>query len=200
MKKKIFSQIIMTVLMITIPLSAWAYDDEYATTTSYTRTVGVNIMGNIQLVDTLPVMDMGIGGGIFFDYRFNQRFSFMLEGFFTLQNGKGASAAENTIYFFAIPAATFKVYFLDSLAQIDPYIGVGVGFYGLLEGDDSNNTGGFGVGAQIEVGLEYLVADNLVLGVGGTYRSIGIINSLSGTANASVYMPYTLFGRIAYRF
>lgn len=166
----------------------------------YNKTIGVSVYGSIPLVDTLPEMDLGIGGGMFFDYRFNERFSLMIEGFFTTQDGKGRSNGEGNINMIAVPEITFKAYILNNASRIDPYIGVGVGLYALTEGSASNSTGGFGVGANIEVAMEINIADNLMGAVGGTFRSVGIINSLSGTANASAIMPYTLFGRIGYRF
>lgn len=166
----------------------------------YNKTIGGTVYGSIPLVDTLPEVSLGIGGGMFFDYRFNERFSIMIESFFTTQDGNGRSNGEGSIEFMALPAVTFKMYVLNNAVNLDPYIGIGVGLYGMTEGSAANSTGGFGMGAQIEVGMEYHVAENLLAGVGGTYRSIGLINSLSGPANATVFMPYTLFGRIGYRF
>lgn len=166
----------------------------------YNKTIGGTVYGSIPLADTLPEVSMGIGGGMFFDYRFNERFSIMIESFFTTQDGKGRSNGEGSIEFMALPAVNFKLYLLNNSVSIDPYIGIGVGLYYMTEGNASNSTGGFGMGAQVEVGLEYHVAENLLASVGGTYRSIGLINSLSGPANATVFMPYTLFGRIGYRF
>ncbi len=181
-----------------LSLNVLAEDD--FDTTSYNKTLGASVYGSIQLVDTLPLVDMGIGGGAFFDWRFNERFSLMVESFFTTQDGRGQSAADRSIEFLCIPASTFKVYIPTKTPQLDPYIGLGIGFYHLREGDVEDDTAGFGIGAQIEVGIEYLLADNLMVGVGGTYRSVGLINSLTGPANASTYMPYTLFGRVGYRF
>lgn len=164
------------------------------------KTIGANVYGSITLVDTLPEVNMGIGGGMYFDYRFNERFSLMVEGFFTTQDGVGRSAADGSIELIAVPATTFKLYFLNESPKFDPYFGIGVGLYYLTEGRVDDNTGGFGIGAQVEVGVEYHVMENVVAGVGGTFRSIGLVNSLSGPANATVYMPYTLFGRVGYRF
>lgn len=167
---------------------------------SYAKTIGGTIYGSIQLVDTTPVLDMGIGGGAFFDYRFNEKFSIMVEAFAITQDGSGRSSGEGSIEFMALPAITLKLYVLGNKKVIDPYIGMGTGFYLLTEGSNNNSTKGLGIGAQIEVGIDYSPAENLVFTAGGTYRSVGLINSLSGTANASTYMPYTLFGRIGYRF
>jgi len=193
MSRKSLLLLVFSVLLI-FPLTSYAYDG-YSN-----KTIGVNVYGSVPLVDTNPILELGIGGGMFFDYRFNERFGIQLESFFTTQDGKGTSAAEGSIEFVAIPAATFKIFILSELERIDPYFGVGIGFYWLTEGSIANNSAGFGLGAQIEVGLEFLVAQNLMMGVGGTYRSVGLINTLSGTANATTYMPYTLFGRIGYKF
>lgn len=164
------------------------------------RTVGGTIFGSIQLVDTTPVLDPGIGGGFFFDYRFNERFSVALEAFAVTQDGDGRSRGEGDIEFLGIPTATLKLYFLNGTGKFDPYAGIGVGFYALTEGGISDQSFGVGLGAQVETGLDYLLTDTLLLSVGGTYRSVGLINSLSGAANATTYMPYTLFGRIGYKF
>lgn len=164
------------------------------------KTIGGTVYGSIPLVDTLPEVSLGLGGGMFFDYRFNDRYSLMVESFFTTQDGKGRSNGEGSIEFVAIPATTFKIYILSGAHRLSPYFGLGLGFYWLTEGNTVNNTAGFGLGAQAEVGLEFSLATNLMLGVGGTYRSVGLINSLSGRANATTYMPYNLFGRIGYQF
>lgn len=164
------------------------------------KTIGGNVYGSIPLVDTTPEMDLGIGGGMFFDYRFNERYSIQVESFFTTQDGKNSSSGEGDLVMLALPAVTLKLYVLNQSDKFDPYIGVGVGLYGLLEGTQSNNSGGWGMGGQIEVGVDYKLTENIMLGAGGTYRSIGLINSLSGNANATAIMPYTLFGRVGYRF
>ena len=166
----------------------------------FNRTLGGSVFGSIQLVDTTPLVDPGIGGGAFFDYRFNHRYSIALEAFVILQDGRGTSAGEGSLNFFGMPTSTIKMYFLNNTTVIDPYFGIGLGLYMLTEGSISNNTFGIGIGAQIEVGVDFNVTDNLLFSVGGAYRSVGLINSFSGPANASTFMPYTLFGRIGYRF
>lgn len=189
-----FSVFLLLLFFLFLPVLSHAYEP------AYNRTLGGTIYGSIQLVDTLPIVDLGIGGGIFFDYRFNQRFSIQAESFVIFQEGDRASQAEGSIKFFAMPATTLKIYPLKNATRFDPYFGLGLGLYMLTEGDVNNNTFGLGLGAQIETGLDFNLTDNLLFGVGGTYRSVGLLNSFKGTANASTYMPYTLFGRIGYRF
>lgn len=181
-------------LILFLPTLSHAYEP------AYNRTLGGQIFGSVQLVDTLPILDLGIGGGAFFDYRFNQRFSIQVESFVIFQDGDRASVAEGGIEFYAMPATTLKIYPFKNAARFDPYFGLGLGLYMLSEGSLNNNTFGLGLGAQIETGLDFNLTDNLLFAVGGTYRSVGLLNSFKGTANASTYMPYTLFGRIGYRF
>lgn len=192
-----FFSFFLSLLALAYSPFALSYDDGAS---SYNKTIGGMILGSIQLVDTLPVVDPGIGGGAFFDYRFNDRFSITVESFFTTQDGTGRSSGEGSIEFLCVPATTFKIYLANADAKIEPYFGIGVGIYYLTEGDVSNSTSGIGIGAQIEVGLDYDIANNLMLGVGGTYRSVGLVNGLTGASNATTFMPYNLFGRIGYRF
>lgn len=199
--KKLFFPFVLVIFFIT--RSSFARDNSYdnsSTLSSYHRTFGGTIYGSVQLVDASPLVDAGIGGGVFFDNRFNNRFSLQLEAFGITQDGSKSSRSEGSIEFLGIPTATVKLYFLGAISKFDPYVGVGIGLYMLTEGNVENNTFGLGIGAQIETGLDYLITDTLMLGVGGTYRSVGLLNSLSAPANATTYMPYTLFGRIGYKF
>lgn len=191
--------LIITLFVILFTSSAQA-DDYYTGVDEKNKTIGGTIFGSIQLVDTTPVVDPGIGGGLFFDYRFNSRFSITLESFWITQDGTGRSQGEGSVEFLGIPTTTFKYYPIGNQYIVDPYFGIGIGFYALTEGKIKDNSFGMGLGAQIEIGMDYALTNQLSLGVGGTYRSIGMLNSLSGTANATTYMPYTLFGRIGYRF
>ena len=167
---------------------------------SYNKTIGGIVYGSIPLVDTLPNVDLGIGGGAYFDYRMNQRFSVTIEAFAITQDGTSRSQGEGSIEFMGIPTVTFKIYFLEEGSKLDPYAGIGVGFFLLTEGGISDSTGGVGLGAQVEVGLDYLLNDHLSMGAAGTFRSVGLITKFSGAANATTYMPYTLLGKIGYHF
>lgn len=173
---------------------------QYYESSSLPHTVGATVYGSFQLVETDPLVSPGIGGGLYWDYRANDRFSLQLEAFVITQDGRDSSSGEGSIEFFGMPTTTFKLYVMGKQYRFDPYIGAGVGFYWLTEGSAGDDSGGLGLGAQIELGVDYHLHDNLVVTAGGTYRSIGLINSLDGANNAGVYMPYTLFGRIGYRF
>lgn len=186
--------------MLLSVLSFSAYAQDGSTASTFNRTVGASVFGSIQLVDTTPVVDPGVGGGLFFDYRFNQRFSLNLETFVTFQDGSGPSVGEGALMFFGVPTATLKIFLLKNPTKFDPYVGVGLGIYFVTEGNVANDSFGFGIGAQLAVGFDYYLSNRWSLGFEGTYRSIGLINKLSGTANATTFMPYTLLGRVGYHF
>ncbi len=187
---------LFTVLALTFFASqtAFAYD------TDKLSTVGLTVYGNFQLIDTLPVLKPGVGGGMYWDYRFNDRFSFQTEAFAITQKGKGVSSGEDSVEFFGLPITTIKLYVLERKYRFDPYVGAGIGLYWLNEGSLQNDTGGVGLGTQIEVATDYLLDDSLTLTTGAAYRSIGLITDLEGTSNASTYMTLTLFLRAGYRF
>ena len=89
-----------------------------ASSTSFARpakdiTLGLMGMGNIQLVETKTNLDPGPGGGVYFDYRFNQRFSMTVDMWATTHDGTGRSDDDNSIQILGIPTATIKLYLLD---------------------------------------------------------------------------------------
>lgn len=169
---------------------------------SHNRTIGVMGMGNIQLLNTIPQFDPGPGGGAYFDYRFNQRFSITLDAWATTHGGTGRSSGDDGIELLGIPTFTIKLYFMDSeSSRWDPYAGIGIGAYASSEGDIENGTNGVGLGAQIDVGFDYHLSDILSLGFAGIFRSAGIITSLSNSGNnATALIPYSLVAKVGFHF
>ncbi|EKD42278.1 MAG: hypothetical protein ACD_73C00227G0001 [uncultured bacterium] len=162
--------------------------------------VGVMGMGNIQLLDVNPEINIGPGGGMYFDYRFNQRFSLTLDAWGTIHSGTGASSGDGGIALLGIPTATIKMYFMDDEAsKWDPYAGLGIGAYAIT-GSDAVGANGLGLGAQIEVGFDYLISDSFSVGFAGVFRSAGIITGLSGNNSATAIIPFSLAGKAAYHF
>ena len=118
-------------------------------------TIGILGMANIQLLDTIPELKMGPGGGIYFDYRFNQRFSIQIDAWATTHGGEGPSSGDGGIEFLGIPTFTIKLYFMDDeTSRWDPYAGIGIGIFALSEGRVENGTNGVGLGGQIAVGFD----------------------------------------------
>jgi len=163
-------------------------------------TVGVMGMGNIQLLDVNPEIDPGPGGGMYFDYRFNQRFSLTLDAWATIHDGTATSNGDGGIAILGIPTATIKMYFLDDESgKWDPYAGLGVGAYAIT-GSDIGSANGLGLGAQLEVGCDYLISDGFSVGLAGVFRSAGIITGLSGANTATAIIPFSLVGKFGYHF
>lgn len=166
-------------------------------------TIGLLAMGNVQLLDTIPEFQVGPGGGVYFDYRFNQRFSIQIDAWATTHDGKGPSQGDNGIEFLGIPTFTIKLYFMDDeSSRWDPYAGIGIGVFALSEGSVENGTNGVGLGGQIEVGFDYYFTDIISAGFSGVFRSAGIISSLSNSSgnNATAIIPFSLVGRLGFHF
>lgn len=169
---------------------------------SKTLTLGPIAIGNIQLLNTFPQFDPGPGGGVYFDYRFNQRFSLTIDAWATVHQGSGISDGDNDIVIMGLPTATLKLYLLDDEAsKWDPYLGVGLGAYATTEGSLADGTNGVGLGAQIDVGIDYHFTDVISVGFDGIFRSMSIITSLSNSGNnALALIPYSLVAKVGFHF
>lgn len=162
--------------------------------------IGLGPVGNIYLVDTIPIMQPGVGGHVFFQYRFHEQVAFETSFMMSSQDGSNVSSGDGGILFLGMPTLDGKYFFLKDDPKFDPYVAVGIGVYWLTEGKVSNNTGGVGLGAQIGVGVDYYVADNISVGFQGTFRPIALITSLGTPSASTAIFPYTLAGNVAFHF
>lgn len=163
-------------------------------------TVGFGPVGNIYLVDTIPVMDPGIGGHVFFDYRFQEQMAFETSFLISTQDGTNVSNNDNGILFLGMPTFDFKFYLLKNDPRFDPFVSTGVGLYWLTEGSVGNSTGGIGLGAQIGVGFDFYITDPISVGFVGNFRSIGLITNLGTPSASTAIFPYSLQGNVAFHF
>jgi hypothetical protein len=162
--------------------------------------VGIGPVGQIFLIDTIPIMDPGIGGHVFFNYRFAEQFSLETSFIVTTQDGTNVSAGDNGMLFMGMPTFDFKYYFLKNDPKFDPYAAVGVGLYWLTEGSTGNSTGGLGLGAQIGLGFDYYITDVVSVGFQGLFRSIGLITNLGTPSASTAIFPFSLQGNVAFHF
>ena len=162
--------------------------------------IGMGPVGNIFLVDTIPIIDPGIGGPMFFNYRFAEQLAFQTGFMLTSQDGTNVSNGDNGILFLGMPTVDLKYYFLKNDPKFDPYISTGLGLYWLTEGSRGDSTGGLGMGAQIGVGFDFYIADAVSLGFDGVFRSIGLITNLSTPSASTAIFPYSLMGNVAFHF
>ena len=162
--------------------------------------VGMGPIGNIYLIDTIPIMDPGVGGHVFFNYRFGDQFAFETSFIVTSQDGTNVSAGDNGMLFMGMPAFDFKYYFLKNDPRFDPFAAVGVGLYWLTEGSAGNSTGGMGLGAQIGVGSDFYITDVISLGFEGIFRSIGLITNFGTPSASTAIFPFSLQGNVAFHF
>lgn len=162
--------------------------------------IGLGPVGNIYLIDTIPVMDPGIGGQVFFNYRFQDQFAFETSFIVTTQDGTNVSRGDNGMLFLGMPTFDIKYYFLKNDPHFDPYAAVGIGLYWLTEGSRGNSTGGLGLGAQLGLGFDYYVTDVISLGFEGMFRSIGLITNFGTPSASTAIFPFSLAGNVAFHF
>ncbi len=162
--------------------------------------VGVGPIGNIYLIDTVPIMNPGIGGHVFFDYRFHEQMSLATSFMMVAQDGTNLSAGDNGILFLGMPTVDFKYYLLKDDPKFDPFISTGLGIYWLTEGSIGNNTGGLGLGAQLGVGFDFYLAEQISLGFTGVFRSVGLVTNFATPSASTPIFPYSLQGNVAFHF
>lgn len=162
--------------------------------------VGVGAAGNFYLVDGTPALGSGVGGGIYFDYRWAPQLSTQLSAFVTTQSGKDGHAGDDDILFLAIPSIDFKYYFLNDGGRIDPYGLLGIGFYMNSEGTQQNGTLAMGIGANLGVGSDFYLTPAISAYTNLVFRSIGMITSASGANNGDGMFPLTASGGVAFHF
>ncbi len=163
-------------------------------------TVGVGPVGNIFVVDTRPELNPGIGGQFFFDYRWSPQISTQFSVIVTTQNGKGISSGDDSIIFFGIPSIDLKYYLMSNESHWDPYLMVGVGFYLVSEGSQNNGSQGVGIGANAGLGCDYFLSEKWSVGASGSFRSIGLITSTTGSNNGTAVFPFTMTGYVGFHF
>ncbi|MBI4126052.1 MAG: outer membrane beta-barrel protein [Deltaproteobacteria bacterium] len=160
--------------------------------------VGLGPVGNVYIVDARPELDPGVGGILYFDYRWTPQISTQFGVLVTTEDGTGISNGDNGIEFLGIPTFDLKFFVLSSPSRWDPYALIGLGVYAVSEGSVNNGTVAVGVGANVGIGTDYYLTENLSLGFAGVYRSIGLIDSTSGANNGTALFPFSLMGNVAW--
>ncbi|QQR79909.1 MAG: outer membrane beta-barrel protein [Deltaproteobacteria bacterium] len=162
--------------------------------------VGVGPVGNIFLIDTTPILEPGVGGHVFFNYRFAEQVAFETTFLISSQNGTNISKGDNGILLLGMPTLDLKYYFLKDDPAWDPYAVLGIGSYWVTEGSVGNATGGLGLGAQMGLGFDYYLSDQFSLGFSGIFRSIGLITDFGTPSSSTALFPFSLMGNVAFHF
>lgn len=189
---KFISLLLLIAVTLLSPLLAHAKSNDI--------TLGIIGLENFQLIESKSDLKPGAGGGAFFDYRFNSRFSISVDALASSHNGTGRSKGDNSSVMINMPAIVIKVYFLDDdQSKWDPYAGMGIGFYSMSEGSINDNTGGAGLGARVDLGFDYHLTHVLSLGLASVFNSAGLVTTLHGGPNASeALMPFTIMARLGF--
>ena len=159
--------------------------------------LGIQGIGNFFLTDSNPDLGIGPGGGIFFDYSFNQRWSIETDLFVTMHKGEGASTGDKDIFLLGVPTAELKFYLRGKENSVDPYILAGLGVYVLTEGSVSNNSGGVGLGGNFGIGVDFYLMQRLSLGLAAKFRPIAIIQ---GNSQSTGLINFGLIGNLVWHF
>lgn len=163
--------------------------------------VGVGPTGEFFVIDGHPDLSTGFGGHIYFDYRWAPQISTQFSVDVTTQDGRNAESGDNNILLFGIPTIDFKYYMIKSTGRIDPYVGLGVGFFLVSEGSNgTNGTMAMGLGADVTVGADFYFTPQLSGNVRTTFHSIGLVNSPSGNNNGTGLFPLTTAASVAFHF
>lgn len=163
-------------------------------------TFGLGPMGNFFVVDSNPELGPGVGGYVFFDYRWSPQLSTQVSIIVTTEDGKGANSGDNGIEFLGIPTFDIKYYLISTVSRWDPYLILGVGCYAISQGTRSDGTVAVGIGSNIGVGTDFYFNDKWSAGLTATFRSIGLIDSTTGPNNGTALFPVSLTSNIAYHF
>ncbi len=193
MKKYLYARLLAFTLLIALALPA-------VTEARRGFSVGLGPVGNIFVIDTIPVLNPGWGGHTFFQYRFADQFAFQAAFILSTQSGTGVSAGDSGILFLGMPTVDLKYYFLRDAPRFDPFVSIGTGLYIMTEGGISNSTGGVGIGANLGAGFDYFFTPIVSAGFHGVFRSIAIISDFSTPSNSSAVFPFSLMANIAFHF
>ncbi len=193
MKKRMLS-LALSLAMTLACASAWAGS------AAGNYSVGLGPVGNVYVVDTNPELDPGVGGYVYFDYRWSPQFSTQFGVIVTTQDGTGISNGDNGIEFLGIPTFDLKFYILSEPSRWDPYGLIGMGVYATTEGSVNNGTWAVGVGANLGLGTDFYITEKWSVGLSFIFRSIGLITDTSGSNNGTALFPFSMMGNVAYHF
>lgn len=163
------------------------------------RTIGLSALGggNFHLIETFPHLDAGFGGGLGFEYRFNQHWGLQVSATAFSHDGKGSALGDNNLWLISVPQADLKFYFFKDERKFDPYASVGLGFSALTGGSIDNNSGGAGLSAQLGLGADYYFKDWISLGANAQFKTVALIRD-SSQSSALIFM--TLTGNLTFHF
>lgn len=153
--------------------------------------------GNFQIVDTFPQLDIGGGGGIAWEYRFNQHWGLQTSLSVFDHDGSGPEKGDKGILVLNVPSIDLKYYLLSDEKRFDPFLRAGIGLTVLTGGSVANNSGGAGMAAQVGVGSDFYINDAFSLGLEIQFKTAGIIRGNS-QSSAMIFLP--VLGNFTYHF
>lgn len=153
--------------------------------------------GLFSLTNTFPDLDIGAGGGLALDWRFNQRWALATRMSVFDHDGEEVSAGDKDMLFLNIPEALLKFHFFAEENNFDPYACVGIGLGILTGGSQSDNSGGAGLTATVGIGADYYLNEAFSLGLSTEFKTFGLIRSDS---QSSALIFISALGHVTWHF
>ncbi|MBF0491391.1 MAG: outer membrane beta-barrel protein [Deltaproteobacteria bacterium] len=153
--------------------------------------------GAFSLTNTFPDLDMGAGGGIALDWRFNQRWALSTRLAVFEHDGEGLSKGNNGMLFLNLPDVLLKFHFFGDEKRFDPYALAGIGLGVLTGGSKGDNSAGAGLTATVGIGADYYLSDSFSLGLSGEFKTFGLIRSDS---ESSALIFISALGHVSWHF
>ncbi len=153
--------------------------------------------GVFSLTNTFPDLDIGAGGGIALDWRFNQRWALSTRLAVYEHDGEGLSSGDKGMLFMNLPDALLKFHFFADEKKFDPYAAVGIGLGVLSGGSLGDNSGGAGLTATVALGADYYLNDAFSVGLSTEFKTFGLIRSNS---QSSALIFLSALGHVTWHF
>ena len=163
-------------------------------------TFGIGPVGNFFFINGNPELSPGVGGYLFFDYRWSPQFSTQFSILVSTEDGKGITAGKTGIVFLGMPTFDLKFYLLSEPSRWDPYGLIGVGGFATTNADQGGGQLAVGIGADIGIGTDFYLTENISVGVSAIFRPIALIDAPSGHDVGHAIFPVSLMGNVAYHF
>jgi hypothetical protein len=163
-------------------------------------TVGLGPVGNFFFINGNPELGPGVGGYLFFDYRWSPQFSTQFSILVTTEDGTGITSGNPGIVFLGMPTFDLKFYVLSEPSRWDPYGIIGVGGFATTNGDNGGGTLAVGIGADIGIGTDFYITEKISVGLSAIFRPIALIDAPSGHDVGRAIFPVSFMGNVAYHF
>lgn len=153
--------------------------------------------GNFPLTTTFPDLSTGWGGGLEWDYRFNQHWAISTALSVFDHGSQGISHPDGNVLLLNLPDIDLKYYWFGNEKKWDPYFSAGLGFSVLSGGKVKDHSGGAGLAANFGAGFDYYLTPRFSAGFLAGFKSVGLIR---GNSQSSALIFLSTLGNLTLHF